>query len=162
MIKVVFVCLGNICRSPMAEVIFKDLVKLHGLSDIIQVDSAATSSWEHGNPVHPGTQAILDKIGLSSEGLTSRPLAPTDFDAEFIIGMDDQNIIDIKQMTGKQSKAMITKLLYFTGENRDIADPYYTGDYDQTYKDVLAGTLALLEFILNQDYMVKHGIPFRK
>lgn len=158
MIKIVFVCLGNICRSPMAEVIFRSMVEMQGLSDLIQIDSAATSSWEAGNPIHPGTQKKLAEVGLNSEGLRSRPLGHQDQDAQFIIGMDEQNIKDIHQIMDGKTSAHVCKLLYFSGENRDIADPYYTGDFDQAFTDIFAGCQALLEYICDQDYFIKHGL----
>lgn len=161
MIKVVFVCLGNICCSPMAEVIFRSMVEMQGLADQIQIDSAATSNWEAGNPVHPGARQQLAQVHLSADGLRSRPLGQEDQDAQFIIGMDDQNIKDIYQIMSGQTSAHISKLLYFTSEARDIADPYYTGDFDQAFADIFAGCQALLEYISNQDYFLKHGLPLK-
>ena len=161
MIKVVFVCLGNICRSPMAEVIFRSMVEMQGLSPLIQVDSAATSDWEEGNPIHPGTQAVLERVHLSGQGLISRPLNKEDLNASFIIGMDGQNMKDIKAFVGPEFKGQVAKLMYFTGDNQDIADPYYTGDFDRTFKDVFAGCQALMEFICEQDYMISHGLVNR-
>ena len=96
MVKVLFVCLGNICRSPMAEAVFRDMVKKKGLSDKIIIDSAATSSWEHGNPVHHGTKTRLAKEGISVKGMYSRILNNDDLDADYIIGMDESNIENIK------------------------------------------------------------------
>ena len=98
MVKVLFVCLGNICRSPMAEAIFRDMVEKEGLSEKILIDSAATSSWEHGNPVHSGTRKELAKVGIGVEGMYSRILNDNDLDADYIVGMDDSNIENIKNL----------------------------------------------------------------
>ena len=97
MVKVLFVCLGNICRSPMAEAIFRDMVEKEGLSEKILIDSAATSSWEHGNPVHSGTRKELAKVGIGVEGMYSRILNDNDLDSDYIVGMDDSNIENIKK-----------------------------------------------------------------
>lgn len=114
--KVVFVCLGNICRSPMAEAVFRKMVHEEGLEDKITIDSAATSTWEHGNPVHHGTRKKLEEHGISAKGLVSRTLDAT-----------------------------VARLLEVAGVPRDIADPWYTGDFDATYRDVILGCNALLE-----------------
>ena len=107
MVKVLFVCLGNICRSPMAEAVFRDMVKKEGLSDKIIIDSAATSSWEHGNPVHHGTKARLAKEGISVKGMYSRILNNDDLDADYIIGMDESNIENINLEYIKRVKTSV-------------------------------------------------------
>ena len=98
MVKVLFVCLGNICRSPMAEAIFRDMVEKEGLSEKIQIDSAATSSWEHGNPVHSGTKKELAKVGIGVEGMYSRILNDDDLESDYIVGMDDSNMENINKI----------------------------------------------------------------
>ncbi|NEW66650.1 low molecular weight phosphotyrosine protein phosphatase [Carnobacteriaceae bacterium zg-84] len=147
MVKVLFVCLGNICRSPMAEAVFKDMVTREGLSDKIYVDSAATSSWEQGNPVHQGTRQKLKEVGIRTEGMYSRQLQDDDLSADYIIGMDNSNIKNIHTFIQNRASGTVCKLLEFAGENREIDDPWYTGDFEKTYQDVLKGCQGLLAFI---------------
>ena len=147
MVKVLFVCLGNICRSPMAEAIFRDMVEKEGLSEKIQIDSAATSSLEHGNPVHSGTRKELAKVGIGVEGMYSRILNDSDLQADYIIGMDDSNIENIKKFIAGRKTGEVKKLLEYAGEDRIIDDPWYTGDFKTTFSDVTKGCTALLEKI---------------
>ena len=143
--KVVFVCLGNICRSPMAEAVFRKMVHEEGLEDKITIDSAATSTWEHGNPVHHGTRKKLEEHDISAKGLVSRTLDETDLDADYILGMDASNVRNIHSFVDGKSDATVARLLEVAGVNRDIADPWYTGDFDAMYRDVTLGCKALLE-----------------
>lgn len=149
--KIVFVCLGNICRSPMAEGLFRSMVQAAGLTEAITIDSAATSRWEAGNPVHPGTQAILADLGIDYRSLRSRPLGTLDWDADYLIGMDSTNIRDIQTLMQGQSQAQVLKLLWFAGSQDDIEDPYYTGDFQRTYRDVLRGCQGLLDYLLEEN-----------
>ncbi|MBF0747169.1 low molecular weight phosphotyrosine protein phosphatase [Gemella sp. 19428wG2_WT2a] len=147
MVKVIFVCLGNICRSPMAEAVFRDMVEKEGLADKIQIDSAATSTWEQGNPVHQGTVDRLAKENISTKGMFSRTLEDKDLDYDYIVGMDESNIKNIKKFVAGRESGQIKMLLEYAGDKSSIADPWYTGDFDKTYQDVLRGTRALLEVI---------------
>lgn len=144
MVHVLFVCLGNICRSPMAEAVFRKMVEEENLEDKVTVDSAATSHWEAGNPTHPGTKNRLAKEQISVKGMYSRPLEQKDLQATYIVGMDNNNIRDIKEFTNGQEVGEVRKLLSYTGSEADIADPYYTGDFETTYSQVYAGCKALL------------------
>ena len=146
MIKVLFICLGNICRSPLAEFYFKDLVAKHNLSAEFYIESAATSYEETGNPVHPGTRKKLAAAGISCAGKTARCMEREDYRKfDYLIGMDQANIRNITQIAGGDPEKKIYKLMEFTGSGRDVADPWYTGDFEATYRDVLAGCKGLLE-----------------
>lgn len=148
MIRVLFVCLGNICRSPMAEAVMRHLVEQKGLSEKIEVDSAATSSWHIGSPPHHGTQKKLGEYGISTEGLKGRQLSKEDFNAfDYIVGMDDNNVKDIRNMLGQLEHPKIFRFLDLTSHQKDVPDPYYTGNFQETYDLVIDGCNALLHKI---------------
>ncbi|MGG3563294.1 low molecular weight protein-tyrosine-phosphatase [Neobacillus rhizosphaerae] len=151
MINVLFVCLGNICRSPMAEALFRDLVKKENLTKKIAVDSAATSLLQIGFPPHEGTLDILKKYNISSEGLVGRRLKKEDFwKFDYIIGMDESNIKNICRIIGKPIHPKIIRLLDLTKNRKDVPDPFYTGDFDETYRLVSTGCRALLKKIRSE------------
>lgn len=150
--KILFVCHGNICRSPMAEFVMRDLLEKRGLANVVEVASAATSSEELGNPVHRGTRAKLASVGISCAGKTARRLAARDYeDFDLLVGMDEANVRNMRRLFGGDPAGKVRLLLEFTGEGRPIADPWYTGDFDATYDDVLAGCTALLEHLEAQE-----------
>lgn len=149
MVKILFICLGNICRSPMAEFLFKDMVAKRGLADKFYIASAATSSYEIGNPVHPGTRNKLAQYGIGVAGKTAVQLTKADYDKyDYLIGMESSNIRNILHIVGSDSRHKVYKLLQFAGSERDIADPWYTGNFDVTYNDIHEGCTALLEYLL--------------
>lgn len=147
MIKILFVCHGNICRSTMAEYVMKSLLKEAGLSDFIFVDSAATSREEIGNPVHHGTRRKLEEVGIYCGDHRARQMQRQEYgEFDYIIGMDSWNIRNINRIIGNSDPdGKVSKLLDFTErKGADIADPWYTGDFDATYRDVKEGCEALL------------------
>lgn len=148
MIKVLFVCLGNICRSPMAEFVMKDLVKKRGLENAFYIASSATSTEEIGNPVHYGTKNKLKEFGISTEGKYAIQLRREDYEKyDFLIGMEQRNVINMQRIVGKDPENKIYRLLDFSENKRDIADPWYTGNFDKTYEDILEGCEAFLDFL---------------
>lgn len=151
MIKILFVCHGNICRSPMAEFIMKDLTKKAGLSDQFFIASAATSTEEIGNGVHRGTREKLASVGISTTGKTAVQIKKSDYkNYDFLIGMDTWNIKNMLRFWGGDPENKIYKLLTFAGSSRDVADPWYTGDFDQTYEDIFAGCQGLLARLISR------------
>ena len=146
MVKVMFVCHGNICRSPMAEALFRHMVKEEGLENLIYVDSSATSYEEIGNPVHRGTKKKLAEVGVSTDGIYASKLKKSDLDEyDYIFTMDQNNMNNIKREFGEIDEKKIMKFLDITENPRDIADPWYTGNFDITYDDILEGCNALME-----------------
>ena len=150
MTKILFVCHGNICRSPMAEFVMKDLVKKAGLESQFQVVSAATSTEEIGNPVYPPARRKLAEHGISCTGKTARQLTKTDY-AQYVllIGMDRANIRNMNRICGGDPDGKIKLLLSYTDRPGDVADPWYTGDFDATWRDVMESCQGLLKSILS-------------
>ncbi len=143
MIKILFVCHGNICRSPMAEFVMRDMAQKNGCD--VYVASAATSTEEIGNPVHYGTRRKLEQVGISSSGKVAVQMTKKDYSKyDYIIGMDSANIRNILRITGGDPEGKVAKLLSFAGDSGDIADPWYTGNFEATYRDVLKGCRGLL------------------
>lgn len=146
MIKVLFICHGNICRSPMAEFVMKDLVQKAGCADEWEIASAAVSREEIGNPVHPGTRERLRREGISTAGKWAVQMTRGDYERyDWLIGMDTSNLRWMQRITGGDPHHKMSRLLEWAGENRDVADPWYTGDFEQTYRDIDRGCRALLK-----------------
>ena len=138
--KILFVCHGNICRSPMAEFIMKDIVKKAGMDDQFHIESAATSTEEIGNSVYPPARRKLAENGISCEGKTARQMTRSDYDRfDLLVGMDEWNIRNMKRIAGGDPDRKIFKMLDFTSRHGDVADPWYTGNFDATWRDCLEG-----------------------
>ncbi len=147
MIKLLFVCHGNICRSPMAEYVMKDMVRKAGLEHMFHIESAATSTEEIGNSVYPPARRKLAEHGIDCHGHAARQLKKKDYDEfDMLIGMDDANIRNMQRICGGQDK--ISMLLDYTGRPGSVADPWYTGDFEATWQDVEQGCRGLLNNIL--------------
>lgn len=150
MIKVMFVCLGNICRSPMAEFVLKDLVRKKGLESEFYIESSATSYEEVGNDVHYGTVRKLNSVGIPVEHREAKRLSKSDYDKfDYILGMEESNIRNILRIVGQDNENKVYRLLDFSDNPRDIADPWYTGNFDKTYEDILEGCKAFLEKVIS-------------
>ena len=146
MMKILFICHGNICRSPMAEFVMKDLVKKARLETEFLIESAATSTEAVGNPVYPPARRKLAEHGISSAGKTSRQLTGTDYDQyDLLIGMDRANIRNMNRICGGDPEEKLHLLMEYTDHPGDVADPWYTDDFETTWRDVLAGCKGLLE-----------------
>jgi len=144
--SILFVCHGNICRSPMAEFVMKDLVEKAGLSARFHIESAATSTEEIGNEVYPPARRKLAGHGISCKGKTARQMTATDYGRfDLLIGMDTWNIRNMNRICGGDPEGKIRKLMDYTRRPGDVADPWYTGDFEATWRDVLEGCTALLQ-----------------
>ena len=148
MIKILFLCHGNICRSTMAEYVMKDLVKKAGREDEFHIDSAATSTEEIGNPVHHGTRKKLAEMGVPCGGHRARQVTWADYE-EFdrLIGMDDNNMRNLRRMLKGDPEGKLSMMLDYTNRPGEVADPWYTGDFDATWDDVLEGCQGLLKLL---------------
>ena len=145
MTRILFVCHGNICRSPMAEFVMKDLVRKAGLEAQFHIESAATSTEEIGNPVYPPARRKLAEHGIDCAGKTARQLANADYDAfDLLIGMDRANLRNMHRICGGDFAGKLHLLMDYTGHPGDVADPWYTDDFETTWRDVLAGCQGLL------------------
>ena len=145
MVKILFVCHGNICRSPMAEFVMKDLVKKAGLETQFHIESAATSTEEIGNPVYPPARRKLAEHGIDCAGKTARQLKSSDYEKyDLLIGMDRANLRNMHRICGGDSGGKLHLLMDYTDCPGDVADPWYTDDFETTWRDVLRGCRGLL------------------
>lgn len=143
--KILFICHGNICRSPMAEFVMKRLVEEAGLSDQFEIASAATSTEEIGNPVYPPAKQKLAEHGIGCKGKTARQMTLDDYrHFDYIIAMDRNNLRNLRWMFGEDKDRKISLLMDYTRRPGDVADPWYTGDFEATWQDVIEGCNGLL------------------
>lgn len=148
MTKVLFVCHGNICRSPMAEYVMKDLVKKAGLESEFQIASAATSTEEIGNPVYPPARRKLAEHGIECTGHAARQLTRRDYNQfDLLIGMDAANLRNMRRICGEDITHKMHLLMDFTNRPGEVADPWYTGDFEATWRDVTEGCQGLLDWM---------------
>lgn len=146
MIKILFVCHGNICRSPMAEFVMKNLINKKGMADQFEIDSAATSTEEIGNPVYPPAKRKLKEHGISCEGKTARQMTKEDYTYyDYIIAMDRFNLRNMTKFVGNDPDNKVSLLMDFASHPGDVADPWYTGDFDATWNDVYEGCVGILK-----------------
>ncbi len=148
MIKVLFICHGNICRSTMAQSVFADMVAKQHMEHLFEIDSAATSREEIGNTPHYGTVNKLRQVGIPLVPHRARQMTKQDYEYfDYLIGMDDYNIRNMQRIAGGDPDGKIYALLQFAGSTRNIADPWYTGNFDETYDDVCEGLHAFLAYL---------------
>ncbi|MDD5930626.1 MAG: low molecular weight phosphotyrosine protein phosphatase [Spirochaetales bacterium] len=151
MTRILFVCHGNICRSPMAEFVMKDMVRRAGRENDFLIESAATSREELGNDMHYGTRQKLREMGIPFSRRAARQIRADDYDKyDFLVAMDDENVYYMNRCWAPDSERKIVRLLAFAGKTRDIADPWYTGNFDQTYDDIVEGCTAFLKYCLKE------------
>ncbi len=150
--KILFICHGNICRSPMAEFVMKQLVKNEGLEEQFEIASAATSTEEIGNPVYPPAKRKLAEHNIGCEGKTARQMTRADYHYyDYIIAMDRNNLRNLNRMFGEDTEHKISLLMEYTQRPGDVADPWYTGDFDATWRDVLEGCRGLLDYLIGKN-----------
>lgn len=150
-IHVQFVCHGNICRSPMAEFVFKDLVTKANLNEYFKIDSTATSREEIGNDTHHGTKSKLRALNIPFTPRAARQVTKADYNsADYLIIMNENNRRNLSRVIGPDADGKVKKMLSFVGESRDVKDPWYTGNFDETYDDISKGCEALLAEIRKQ------------
>ena len=149
--RILFVCHGNICRSPMAEFLFRHMAEERGAGHRFEVASAATSREEIGNPVHPGTQRKLAQLGISTKGKTARQMTRRDYvEYDYLVCMDEYNLRNMMRITGGDPQLKMFRILDLSERPRDVADPWYTGDFEATFRDLTEGCGLLLDHFLKE------------
>ena len=152
MIRILFVCHGNICRSPMAAYVMKDLVRKAGLADRFEIASAATSYEEIGNPVYPPARRELQRHGIGCAGHAARHLERTDYDRyDWLVGMEAVNLRNMRRICGGDPDAKMALLLSFAGSDAEIDDPWYTGRFEEVYCQIETGCRAMLDLLIREN-----------
>lgn len=152
MIHILFICHGNICRSPMGEFLLKHLTKEEGLANRFHIESCATSTEEIGRSLHPGAKAKLDAMGIPNQRRQARQLTRQDYDQfDYLLCMDEWNVRNSMRILRKDPAQKVHMLLEYAGQHREIADPWYTGNFDETYDDLLVGCKAFLAYLKEHD-----------
>lgn len=150
MTRILFICHGNICRSPMAEFVMRDLIEKAGVQDRFEVASAATSCEELGNPVYPPARRVLEEHGLSCRGKTARRIAAGDYEKyDWLIAMDESNVRDMRRFFPRDPDGKIHLLMDLSDRPRSVADPWYTGDFSTAWRDVQEGCCQWLKWLLD-------------
>ena len=148
MIRVLAICHGNICRSTMCEFILKYMIRQKSLEDEFYIESCATSTEEIGRSLHPGAKRKLDEMGIPNERRRARQLTREDYDAfDYLICMDEWNVRNIMRIIRRDPENKVHMLLEYAGERREIADPWYTGNFDETYEDLIRGCTGFLQYL---------------
>ena len=156
MIKVLMICHGNICRSPMAAYIFRDMVRRQGLGDQFKIASAATSREEIGNSIYPPAKRKLAQYGISSDGHRARQITKKDYEEyDYLLVMEQYNIRNMMRILGSDPQSKVCRLLDFADRPRDIDDPWYSGDFETAYRDIYEGCEALLKHIRRSGMLEK-------
>ena len=151
MIRILFICHGSICRSPMAEYVMKDMVKKRGLEDKFHIESAATSTEEIGNPIYPPAQRVLWEHGIDPSGHSARQLRRSDYEKwDMFVGMDSENLYYMNRMLGGDPDGKISLLLDYTDRPGEVSDPWYTRDFEATWRDVNEGCKGMLKYLEEQ------------
>lgn len=150
MISVTFVCLGNICRSPMAELVFKHLIREREVADRFSVTSYGTSDEEEGNPIYPPAKHTLNMHGIAGSHRARQLSLKEVINNDYILVMDSANLMSVLRLTGGKFGEKIYKLCSFTSAPRDVADPWYTRDFEKAYADILDGCTCFLDYVLNK------------
>ena len=151
-VKILFICHGNICRSPMAEYVMKHLAAQRGISDGLEIASAATSSEELGNDVYPPVRRLLVEKGIPCPKRRARRIRPSDADDyDYLVAMDERNLRNMRALLGAADEGKTFKLMEFAGSDSDVADPWYTRDFERCYEDVVAGCEGLLDRLSSEN-----------